>query len=89
MLPRSRKDDKQFRKQLLKNPDSVRWEDVYTVTKKVTFKGMEREVEVDRLTVVADEMLSSDGYRLLWYHSTKKADHRYPLSRRQLAASHP
>ena len=27
------------------------------------------------MTVVSDEMLSSDGYRLLWYHSTKKADH--------------
>ena len=38
-------------------------------------RGIELEVEVDRLTVVADEMVSSDGYRLLWYHSTKKAEH--------------
>ena len=38
-------------------------------------RGIEHEVEVDRLTVVADEMVSSDGYRLLWYHSTKKAEH--------------
>jgi transposase len=75
VLPRSRKEDKQFRKQLLENPDSVRWDDVYTVSKKVRTKGTEQEVEVDRLTVVSDEMLSSDGYRLLWYHSTRKADH--------------
>jgi len=75
VLPRSHKEDKQFRKQLLKRPDSVRWDDVYTVSKKVRIKGTEQEVEVDRLTVVSDEMLSSDGYRLLWYHSTKKADH--------------
>jgi transposase len=75
VLPRSRKEDKQFRKQLLEKPDSVRWNDVYTVSKKVRIKGAEQEVEVDRLTVVSDEMLSSDGYRLLWYHSTKKADH--------------
>ena len=34
VLPRSRKEDKQFRKQLLEKPDSVRWDDVYTVTKK-------------------------------------------------------
>ena len=75
VLPRSRKEDKQFRKQLLKKPDSVRWDDVYTITKTVKFKDTEQEVEVDRLSVVSDEMLSSDGYRLLWYHSTKKADH--------------
>ena len=75
VLPRSRKEDKQFRKQLLENPDSVRWDDVYTVSKKVRIKGTEQEVEVDRLTVVSDEMLSSDGYRLLWYHSTRKAAH--------------
>jgi len=45
------------------------------VTKKVQTRGIEQEVELDRLTVVADEMISSDGYRLLWYHSTKKAEH--------------
>ena len=75
VLPRSRKEDKQFRKQLLENPDAVRWDDVYTVTKKVRTRGLEQEIEIDRLTVVADEMLSGDGYRLLWYHSTRKADH--------------
>lgn len=79
VLPRSRKEDKQFRKQLLENPDAVRWDEVYTITKKVRTRGLEQEIEIDRLTVVADEMLSSDGYRLLWFHSTKKAvnDTRY------------
>ena len=75
VLPRSHKEDKQFRKQLLEKPNSVRWDHVYTLTKKVRIKGREQEIEVDRLTVVSDEMVSSDGYRLLWYHSTKKADH--------------
>ncbi len=75
VLPRSRKEDQQFRKQLLEKPEAVRWDLVYTVTKKVRCKGIEQEIEVDRLTVVSDAMLSSDGYRLLWYHSTKKADH--------------
>ncbi len=75
VLPRSRKEDKQFRKQLLKKPSSVRWDDVYTVTKTVKFKDVEQEIEVDRLTVVSDEMVSNDGYRLLWYHSTRKAEH--------------
>jgi transposase len=75
VLPRSRKEAKQFRKQILKNPSSVRWDDVYTVTKTVTIEDVEQEIEVDHLTAVSDEMLSNDGYRLLWYHSTKKADH--------------
>ena len=87
VLPRSRKEDQQFRKQLLAKPDSIRWDDVYTVTKKVRTGDTEQEVELDRLTVVADEMISSDGYRLLWYHSTKKAEHdaRYRARRLQQA----
>jgi transposase len=75
VLPRSRKEDKQFRKQLLEKPDSIRWDDVYTLTKKVRTRGIEQEVELDRLTVACDQRLSSDGYRLLWYHSTKKVEH--------------
>jgi transposase len=75
VLPRSRKEDKQFRERLLEKPGAIRWDDVYTVTKKVKNKGIEREEVVDRLTVCSDEMLSSDGYRLLWYHSTKKVEH--------------
>lgn len=87
VLPRSRKEDQQFRKQLLAKPDSIRWDDVYTVTKKVRTGDTEQKVELDRLTVVADEMISSDGYRLLWYHSTKKAEHdaRYRARRLQQA----
>jgi len=72
VLPRSRKEDKQFRKQLLEKPNTVRWEDVYTVTKKVTVHGVKQDVEDNCFRVVADEKLSSDGYRLLWFHSTKK-----------------
>ncbi len=75
VLPRSHKEDKQFRKQLLEKPDSIHWDEVYTVTKKVRTRGIEHEIEVDRLTVTRDEMVSSDGFRLLWYHSTKKAAH--------------
>jgi transposase len=75
VLPRSRTEDKEFRKQLLEKPASIRWDDVYTVTRTYKTRGVEHEVEVDRLTVVRDEMLSRDGYRLLWYHSTRKAEH--------------
>ncbi len=46
VLPRSRKEDQQFRKQLLAKPDSIRWDDVYTVTKKLKDETL-LVVEVD------------------------------------------
>jgi len=84
VLPRGRTEDKQFRKQLLQRPDSIRWADVYTVTRTYRTRGMEHEVEVDRLRVVADEMISGDGYRLLWYHSTRKRERDARHRARQL-----
>ena len=74
LLPRTRKEDQQFRKRLLKQPDSIRWDELYTVTKKIITKGEVFEQTVDRLSVSAEEMTSSEGYRMLWYHSTKKVE---------------
>ncbi len=74
VLPRSRKEDEQFRKRLLKKPDSIRWDELYTVNKKFTTKGKVFLQPVDRLSVCAEEMTSKEGYRLLWYHSSRKVD---------------
>jgi transposase len=74
VLPRSRKEDQQFRQRLLKKPDSVDWTELYRVTKDIRTKGKVIKKTVDRLTVCSQEMLSKEGYRLLWYHSTKKAE---------------
>ncbi len=74
VLPRSRKEDEQFRRRLLKKPDSVRWDELYIVTKEIITKGKVFQQTVDRLSVSAEEMTSKEGYRLLWYHSTKKVD---------------
>jgi len=74
VLPRSRKEDEQFRRRLLKKPDSVRWDELYIVTKEIISKGKVFQQTVDRLSVSAEEMTSKEGYRLLWYHSTKKVD---------------
>jgi transposase len=70
--PRTRKEDQQFRQRLLKRPTSIRWNELYTVTKQITIKGQVVQEIVDRLSVSAEEMTSREGYRLLWYHSTKK-----------------
>ena len=39
VLPRTRKEDQQFRQRLLKKPDSIRWDELYTVTKKIDHQG--------------------------------------------------
>ena len=74
VLPRTRKEDQQFRKRLLKKSDSIRWDELYTVTKEIITQGKVFQQTVDRLSVSAEEITSREGYRLLWYHSTKKID---------------
>jgi len=65
VLPRSRKEDGLFRSRLREGAD-VRWQTVYDVTD-------EAGEVLDRLSVCGDETVTSDGYRLLWYRSTRKA----------------
>jgi transposase len=66
VLPRTRKEDDQFRSRLRAGPDAVAWQQVYDTT--------DAEGELcDRLSVCGDETVTGDGYRLLWYHSTRKA----------------
>lgn len=67
VMPRTHGEDKTFRKRLRQSPQSIRWEPLYEVTD-------EQGQVTDRLFVCADESLSSDGYRLLWYRSTRKAE---------------
>jgi len=84
LLPRTRKEDQQFRKRLLKQPASIRWDELYTVTKETITKGKVFQQTVDRLSVSAEQMTSSEGYRLLWYHSTKKVERDSQRRARQL-----
>jgi transposase len=67
VLPRTHGEDQQFRARLRAAPDAIRWLPLYDVTD-------EAGNVVDRLSVCADELLSSEGYRLLWYRSTRKAE---------------
>ena len=67
VMPRTHGEDEKFRTRLRQSPQAIRWEPLYDKTDeggKVT----------DRLFVCADEWLSSQGYRLLWYRSTRKAE---------------
>lgn len=67
VLPATRKEDAKFRGQLRQDPQAVSWKHLYEVT--------DNDGEtVNRLSVCADEMVSAEGYRLLWFHSTRKAE---------------
>jgi transposase len=68
----------------LKKPDSICWDELYTVTKEIITKGKVFQQTVDRLSVSTDVTASSEGYRLLWYHGTKRAERDAQRRARQL-----
>jgi len=74
VLPGTRKEDTEFRQRLSKDPASVAWQLLYQVKVKVQVKDREEERVVDELSVCTPETSSAEGYRLLWYHSTRKVE---------------
>lgn len=66
VLPATRKEDAEFRKQLLDQPETTSWNWIHDICDE------QGEVE-DRLSIWPRETLTSDGYRLWWFHSTRKA----------------
>lgn len=65
VLPRTRKEDQEFR-ELLKR-GQVQWSALWN---RLDDAG---NVE-DRFSIATPARTTSDGYRLVWYHSTRKAD---------------
>lgn len=67
VLPRTYKEDGVFRTRLRQSPPSVTWRHLYDVT------DVQGELR-DQFSVCTEEMVSADGYRLLWFHSQRKAE---------------
>ena len=66
VLPRTHKEDGVFRARLRQTPDAISWKPLYEI--------LDEHGELrDHLSVCAEELASADGYRLFWYHSTRKA----------------
>jgi transposase len=65
VLPRTRKEDTEFRKQLLVG--QITWRHLYDKT------DQQGEM-VDRLSTSEQPATTAEGYRLLWFHSTRKAE---------------
>src|SRR3954462_10529539 len=67
VLPRGRAEDVAFRQRLRTASSAVRWMPLYALTD-------DHGHLVDELSVCGDDHIHSEGYRLLWYHSTRKAE---------------
>lgn len=67
VLPRSHREDKQFRGRLKRNDPTVKWRTLFAITAE---DGSVRT----RYSVCAEVMNTYEGYRLLWFHSTRKAE---------------
>jgi transposase len=67
ILPRTRREDAEFRRRLIDDPEGIVWEPLYEVTN-------ERDEVIDRLQVCGNATPSAEGFRLLWFHSTRKVE---------------
>jgi transposase len=67
VLPRTYQEDGVFRARLQQGSSSVTWQHLYDL------QDEQGELQ-DRFSVCAEEMVTGDGYRLLWFHSRKKAE---------------
>lgn len=67
VLPRGRAEDVAFRQRLRAAPSAVTWTLLYGLAD-------DHGNLVDELSVCGDNHVHSEGYRLLWYHSTRKAE---------------
>jgi transposase len=68
VLPRTRGEDRDFRQSLREG--KVSWRTVY---EKIDEEDDRKRV-LDRFSVANEPTTAAEGYRLLWYHSTRKAE---------------
>jgi transposase len=67
VLPRGRSEDVAFRQRLRATPAVLKWTLLYALAD-------DQGHVVDELFVCDDDHVHSEGYRLLWYRSTRKAE---------------
>lgn len=67
VLPRGRSEDVAFRQRLRATPSVLKWTLLYGLAD-------DHGDVVDELFICGDDHVHSEGYRLLWYRSTRKAE---------------
>jgi transposase len=73
VLPRTRAEDAEFRQRLRREPRSIVWEPCWTRVETPDDPLRPEPPPVDVWQVAAPEQVTADGYRLLWFHSLRKA----------------
>lgn len=76
VLPRTRGEDAEFRERLRREPQSVVWESCWIRVEEPDdpLRHVPSPPDPDDiLRVGAQEQVTADGYRLLWFHSQRKA----------------
>ena len=67
VLPATRKENAEFRQRLVDKPQTIRWREIYQL--------VDDDGELlDAFRVCEDEHASQEGFRLLWFHSHRKAE---------------
>jgi transposase len=76
VLPRTRSEDATFRESLVRGQ----------ITKRPVYDKTDEDGELlDRYSLCEPSTLSAEGYRLIWFHSTRKAESDFEARQRQVA----
>jgi transposase len=76
VLPASRREDREFRKRLREQPAALVWNPCWTredETQITADDGQPPKI-VDVIRACQQEQVTSDGFRLIWFHSRRKAE---------------
>lgn len=74
VLPRTRKEDREFRERVIRG--EISWKEVH---RKVSGQGYVKDI----ISAASEASITAEGYRLVWFHSTRKAE--LDLARRSTA----
>lgn len=67
VLPATRKENTEFRRRLLDEPDALAWQHLHD-------SYDDHQQLCERLSIWPRETVTSDGFRLWWFHSTRKVE---------------
>lgn len=77
VLPASRREDGEFRRRLRESPDAVPWRVCWKREDDTRLVDGDRDKPpqvVDVIRVCKQEQVTPDGFRLIWFHSRRKAE---------------
>jgi transposase len=78
VLPQGRTEDTEFRARLKRSLETIQWRDCWQRENDMQLRDRNQRQKppkvIDVIRVCEQEQLTSEGFRLLWFHSSRKAD---------------